>query len=130
LIYGNAIRNCSLGIHTICEVATSDIVVKDNTLENCTTPIRKYSTLGGTPVISHNTGYTTESKGTATLLNTTTSIVVAHGCSVTPTNITVTPGSIGNATKWYVDTIGTKNFTIHVDQDPGADITFYWRAEV
>lgn len=78
----------------------------------------------------NNTGYVTESKGTATLLNTTTAIVVAHGCSVTPTNITVTPGSIGNATKWYVDTIGATNFTIHVDQDPGADITFYWRAEV
>jgi hypothetical protein len=77
-----------------------------------------------------NTGYVTESKGTATLLNATTSIVVAHGCSATPENITVTPGSIGNATKWYVDTIGDTNFTIHVDQDPGADITFYWRAEV
>jgi hypothetical protein len=81
-------------------------------------------------VIKDNTGYVTESKGTATLLNTTTSIVVAHGCSATPTNITVTPGSIGNATKWYVDTIGATEFTIHVDQDPGADITFYWRAEV
>ena len=130
LICGNVIRNCIRGIYTVCEVETSDIVIKDNTLENCTTPIHKYSTLGGTPVISHNIGYTTESKGTATLLNTTTSIAVAHGCSDTPTNITVTPGSIGNATKWYVDTIGTTTFTIHVDQDPGADITFYWRAEV
>lgn len=80
--------------------------------------------------IADNIGYTTESKGTATLLNTTTSTVVAHGCSATPTNITVTPGAIGNATKWYVDTIGATNFTIHVDADPGADITFYWRAEV
>lgn len=130
LIYGNVIRNCNRGIDTVCEVETSDIVVKDNTLENCTTPIRKYSTLGGNPTISNNTGYVTESKGTATLLNTTTSIVVAHGCSDTPTNITVTPGPVGNATKWYVDTIGATNFTIHVDQDPGADITFYWRAEV
>jgi hypothetical protein len=117
-------------VYTHCELESSDTVVKYNTIENCSTPIFIYQPLGGTPVISHNTGYTTESKGTATLLNTTTSIVVAHGCSVTPTNITVTPGSIGNATKWYVDTIGTKNFTIHVDQDPGADITFYWRAEV
>ncbi len=130
LIYGNVIRNCSYGVYTRCEVETSDIVIKDNTLENCTYPIYKYSTPGGNPTISLNTGYTTESKGTATLLNTTTSIVVAHGCSDTPTNITVTPGSIGNATKWYVDTIGATNFTIHVDQDPGADITFYWRAEV
>jgi hypothetical protein len=81
-------------------------------------------------IITRNTGYVTESKGTATLLNTTTSIVVAHGCSATPTNITVTPSSIGNATKWWVDTIGDTTFTIHVDQDPGADITFYWKAEV
>ena len=85
---------------------------------------------GTSTVLHNNTGYVTESKGTATLLNATTSIVVAHGCSATPTNITVTPGSIGNATKWWVDTIGGTNFTIHVDQDPGADITFYWKAEV
>ncbi len=130
LIYGNVIRNCSYGIYTYCEVETSDIVIKDNTLENCTYPIYNRSTLGGIPTISLNTGYVTESKGTATLANATTSITVAHGCSATPTNITVTPGSIGNATKWYVDTIGATTFTIHVDQDPGADITFYWRAEV
>jgi len=85
---------------------------------------------GTSTVLHNNTGYVTESKGTATLLNATTSIVVAHGCSATPTNITVTPGSIGNATKWWVDTIGGTTFTIHVDQDPGTDITFYWKAEV
>jgi len=130
VICGNTIEHFRYGVYISCESSTSGVITTDNLINSCTTPIYVSAPAGAIPKISNNTGYVTESKGTATLLNTTTSIVVAHGCSATPTNITVTPGSIGNATKWYVDTIGATNFTIHVDQDPGADITFYWRAEV
>ena len=74
--------------------------------------------------IKNNFGYVTENSGTATVLNTTTSIVVTHGLSYTPSlqhimvlgaeNPTTAVGTI------WVTTITSTQFTINVENDPGA----------
>ncbi len=66
----------------------------------------------------------TENSGTATILNTATSVVVTHGLAITPDvnkikiigkeNPTNDVGTI------WVDTITATQFTIHVENDPGA----------
>ena len=83
--------------------------------------------------IYKNQGYITESSGTATLANATTSIVVTHGLAVTPSagDITVTPiEAWGAMTEFYIDTYTSTQFTIHADQDPGQDVDFAWKAIV
>jgi hypothetical protein len=75
----------------------------------------------------------TFNKGSATVADTTTSIAVNHGLSVTPVaqDITLTPtNNLGNASHFWVSTITSTQFTINVDSDPGATTaTFGWRAE-
>lgn len=84
--------------------------------------------------IRNNFGYITENSGTAIVANGQTSIVVAHGLSVTPTadDIMVTPtNSMGNAAKYYISTFTATEFTITVDADPGATTAiFAWKAIV
>ncbi len=85
------------------------------------------------PMIRSNIGWVTESNGTATVLAATTSIVVSHGLSVTPAlkDIQVTPNnSLNAATKFWVSTPTSTQFTINVDQSPGASstATFAWQA--
>lgn len=62
------------------------------------------------------------SQGTATVLNTTTSIVVTHGLPYTPVDgdIMIWFCKTGNAATCYIDTYTAANFTIHVNADPGA----------
>ena len=64
-----------------------------------------------------NTGYVTENTGNATLAAITSSIVVNHGCSYTPTlgDIQVTANrDLGNCTYFWYDTVTATQFTIHV----------------
>lgn len=81
--------------------------------------------------VSRNIGYVTENSGSSSVPNTATSVVVAHGLGHTPVaaQITITPtnDSTNDPVKWYVDTIGAANFTVHTDADPGASgWTFHW----
>lgn len=82
--------------------------------------------------IYHNLGYITENSGTASLLSGNTTVVVAHGLAATPTTITVTwledpTNAIGD---WWVDNIGSANFTLN-GADPGAsNLDFLWEAKV
>ena len=85
------------------------------------------------PGARNNIGWKTENSGTATVLNTTTSIVVAHELAATPTRIQITPreNPTNAVSFWWVDTVGTTNFTINVNADPGAsNLDFDWRAQV
>jgi hypothetical protein len=72
--------------------------------------------------------------GTATVANGATTTVVTHGLSVTPTlqNISVTPtNNMGNATKFWISTPTSTQFTINVNTDPGATTaTFVWTASI
>ena len=69
----------------------------------------------------------------ATITSANTSVTVTHLLAHIPEygDIVVTPRSnIGNATKWWVDSYTTTQFTIHVDAAPGSDIIFGWRARL
>jgi len=88
---------------------------------------------GGTDIrISDNIGFVTENSGSATIANGATSIAVDHGCDYTPApgDIKVHPiEPLGSASYWYVDTITSSQFTIHVDTDPGQDVDFAWSVD-
>jgi hypothetical protein len=62
------------------------------------------------------------SQGTATVLNTTTSIIVTHGLPYTPVDgdIMIWFCKTGNAATCYIDTYTATQFTIRVNADPGA----------
>jgi hypothetical protein len=86
---------------------------------------------GGTnTILRNNIGWKTENSGTATVLNTTTSIAVTHGLDITPSLgiISVTPtNNLGTATKFWISGATSTQFTINVDADPGAGTaTFAW----
>jgi len=73
-------------------------------------------------------GYDTKTSGTATILNATAAIVVAHGLHNTPDKISVA-GSTADSASLYVDTIGAANFTINAqDGVVGANRSVYWEA--
>lgn len=70
-------------------------------------------------------------KGTATILAGDTSVTIPHGQSVQPTlsQIQVTPTNImGDATKFWISNIGSVNFKINTDIEPGVgnDAEFVW----
>jgi len=101
------------------------------------TTISKQVTIldGGTNTkIRNNQDFVTENSGLATIPSGSTSIIIAHGLSVTPTsdNIMVTPtNSLGSAAKYYIGSITATTFTITVDADPGATTaTFAWKASL
>jgi hypothetical protein len=83
-------------------------------------------------IIRNNLGYATETDGTATVANGTTSIAVTHGLAATPNlqDISVTPtNDLGNASQFWISTPTSTQFTINVDADPGAGTaTFVWKA--
>jgi len=86
---------------------------------------------GSGHVIRNNSGYVTENSGTATVLNTTTTIVVAHGLAAAPTRVLVTARLWSNAAKAWVTAIDATNFTINVDADPGVGTAIFdWKAQV
>jgi hypothetical protein len=101
-----------------------------------TTAVNNNGSSTNKPIVLVNTGWITENSGTATVAaGGPTTIVVAHGLSVTPAakDIVVSPtNSMGSATKFWVNTIGATNFTINVDVSPGASstATFAWQAKV
>lgn len=71
-------------------------------------------------------------RGTATLVNGQTSIVVTHGLGWTPAagDIQVTPmEALGAATEFFVDTYTATQFTINVDLNPTQDVDFAWAAQ-
>lgn len=113
---------------------TADNLIEGNALsQNAAPTVALVEEAGAaTTIIRNNIGWVTESDGTVTVANGTTSIVVNHGLSGTPTagNLSVTPtNNLGNATKFWISTITATQFTINVDVDPGATTaTFAWMA--
>lgn len=75
-------------------------------------------------LVRYNIGYVTENNGTGSILNTTTSLAVAHGCDYTPAAEDVSIVGKENPTNdvgtIWVDTFGAANFTVNVENDPGA----------
>lgn len=111
-------------------------LIEGNTLTTLTfaPTVAAIESAGNGTVVRNNLGWTTESNGTATVANGTTSIAVNHGLSVTPAlaNISVTPtNSLGTAAKFWISGVGATQFTINVNADPGATTaTFAWSARM
>ena len=112
---------------------------------------RSITTTAGSPALADITGATTfnhyqegigalftniktVNDGTATVTNGNTTVVVTHSLGLTPDlkHISVTPtNNLGNATKFFISTVTSTQFTINVDQDPGATTaTFVWMADM
>jgi hypothetical protein len=91
-------------------------------------------TAGANTIVRNNIGWVTESKGTVTVANGSTTIVVNHGLESSPalSNISVTPtNDMGNAAKFWISNITVSQFTINVNADPGATTaTFVWNARM
>lgn len=121
-------RHITNGIST--SASSLNNVIENNTLSNPKTA--GIADAGTGTTIRHNDGWLTENSGTGTLLNGNTTIVVAHGLAATPTVINITwrenpTNAIGD---WWVDTIGSTNFTLN-GVDPGAsNLDFGWEAKV
>jgi len=96
--------------------------------DGCPTKTPKYNVSAD----AYGNNYPFVNSGTATVANGQTTIVVAHALGKAPTRVYVTPtNSMGNAAKFWVDTIGATEFTINVDADPGATTAiFNWRAVI
>lgn len=77
--------------------------------------------------------FVTENHGAASITSGTTSIAVTHGLALTPTldQIDVTPQtSLGSATTFWISNPTATQFTINVNVNPAATVTFGWRANV
>lgn len=112
-----------------------DNVITGNTLSQNSAPtITMLESAGTNTIVRNNIGWVTESNGTATVTNGTTSIAVNHGLSTTPAlnMISVTPtNNLGTATKFWISGIGATQFTINVDANPGSNTaTFAWSARM
>lgn len=85
-------------------------------------------------VYRDNKGWTTENKGTATVVSGTTSISPSHGLNVTPglADIKVTPTNDPTTTvRWWVSAVSSTTFTITTNVSPGASgATYAWQAQV
>jgi parallel beta-helix repeat protein len=80
--------------------------------------------------VNENVGYITEAIGTATINIGSTSVLVTHGLSYTPTlsDFSVTAGtSLGSANHYWVTFIDATTFQIYVNVDPSSvNATFGW----
>lgn len=79
-----------------------------------------------------NVGYVSEARGSGTLLNTQTSVIIDHGLSGTPTAVTITwrenpTNAIGD---WWISSENATSFTLN-GVDPGAsNLDFWWEARL
>ena len=115
---------------------TSQIQIEGNYLEDNVSNAIKVdggAGLSSTVKAQRNRGFATEASGTVTVSSGSTSTSVTHGLAITPTaaDIQVTPtNDLGNATKFWISSVGASTFTINVDIDPGASTaTFSWSAQ-
>lgn len=119
-------------VNGIVEANSADfnIITNNNVFDNKTNTIKAVG-LGADTIVRGNVGFATEASGTSTLVNGQTEIAVTHGLAITPVigDVMVTPiESWGNATKFWISAYSSTTFTITVDQDPGADVDFAWKA--
>jgi len=112
---GNSIRACVRGLVT----NNVDALLLDN------------NNLQDASFYSYSFTATTflKNSGTATISAGSTSVTVSHGLVATPSKVLVTPiGDPGD--RFWVANVGSSSFDIVVATAPGADIDFYWYAEV
>jgi len=110
--------------------ATTNITCRNNYLSDFSGVAVECDLTATGIIVKNNTGFKTENSGTGTVASGQTTIAVNHGLAITPSinNIHVTPtNSMGSATKYFVSTVTSTQFTINVNTDPGATTaTFVW----
>ena len=135
-ILGNNIDNLGNGALQTTGVyngsAASNTIINNNNIVS-TTPLN----IAGGSVLSagYNQGYITESSGAGAILSGTTSIVLSHGLSVTPTqeafSIMPTGLTSNDPGQIYIDNITSTQFTVNCRNNPGVStLPFYWKATV
>ena len=77
---------------------------------------------------------TSMNNGTCSITNAQTSVVVTHSLCVTPNIIMITPtsnttNSVVTGNNWWVDTITSTQFTLHLAYKPNVTSTFMWKVE-
>ena len=109
---------------------TTGVIIRDNTL---TGEFDEKIGQINDQIVYDNKGLKTRNKGDATVPDGSTSVVVTHDLEQTPdiTSIFVTPSNdLGSASKFWISGVGSSEFTINVDADPGSDeATFAWVAD-
>jgi parallel beta-helix repeat protein len=89
--------------------------------------------LVNTNTVRQNTGWVTESNGTAQITSGTTTIAVNHNLSSTPNidGISVTAASTLNAASFFwVSNVTSTTFVININVNPAANVFFTWQAEI
>jgi hypothetical protein len=122
-----------LALHKNTGAAPSNVIATGNDFTgNLSVGIFREN-VGSGVVLQANLGDTTFNNGTSTIASGSSSIVVNHGLSATPTaaSISVTPNSsLANATTFWVSNVTATQFTINVNTTLTASATFGWQAHV
>lgn len=146
-----SLSKASTGV--VVDALSDNLIVSDNYIGGCSNRAVDVQSGATDCIISGNTGsssaaivdagtrtrlfgnednlWKSEVHGGATVVNGTTSIVVSHTLSSTPTiaDIMVVARSWGSATKAWISDVTATQFTINVDVNPGAsNATFTWWA--
>ncbi len=83
-----------------------------------------FATSGSYTCTLHNSGFVTNGVGNVTIPSGSTSVVVTHGCSATPsatrTRVTARENPTNNVGLIWVDNFTSTEFTINCENDPGA----------
>lgn len=131
IIGNNSTTNLRYGIELVA-LASSVVITGNSFVSNTLGAVLDNGTLTR---IQGNSGVTTANSGGATINSGTTSAVVTHGLSFTPftadTTVTLAEDPTNTVGAVWVDTITSTQFTVRVENDPGAsNLTFGWRALV
>lgn len=89
--------------------------------------------LVNTNTVRQNSGWATESNGTAMIPSGSTTVVVNHNLASTPNidGISVTAASTLNAASFFwVSNVTSTNFVISLNVNPAANVYFTWQAEI
>jgi hypothetical protein len=120
----NLLINSSLEIKSPHRDPESRILIDGNQFFN--SPVKHTD---GIVVWGSNPGYVTGNAGTAVIPADQTAVTVEHGLVAVPASVQLTPAnSLGAATKFWMDGLTPRQFTIHVDARPGEPTAvFHWQ---
>jgi hypothetical protein len=85
---------------------------------------------GANKNISCNLGYITCGIGSATITTGQTTVDVTHGLAAAPTRVLLSPTTATAGKDFYVSAKGATTFTITIDSEAEADISFDWQAVI
>lgn len=131
-IHGGSVAGCDRGIELSASAGATleDVEILGTDLRNNRVPIAN-STTPGTLIVRDSRGYRTDNQGLAQITAGGTAATVQHGLARAPApgGVSVTPaGSLGNAARFWVDSVTLTSFAIRTDAAAGVVVPFAWRA--